>query len=309
MRLAWITGAGGLIGSWLVQTAPAFAPDLRAAGLTRAELDLTDFQAVRERFRRQPPQLLIHCAGLTRSPECEANPALARRLNVEATAVLAELAADIPMIFFSTDLIFDGKAGNYRETAPVSPLSVYGETKVQAERIVLANPKHIVIRTSLNGGPSPTGDRGFDEQMRRAWGAGRSLRLFVDEFRCPIFAEATACAVWELAQRNQPGLFHVAGGERLSRWEIGQLIAARHPELRPKIEPGSLTDYQGAPRSPDTSLDCAKAQKLLSFRLPGLTEWLEDAGVSPASFSATSPSMAAEKMRTGPDDAPGEREA
>ncbi len=309
MRLAWVTGAGGLIGSWLARTAPAFAPGIMAVGLDRAYLDLTDSKAVRERFRRQSPQLLIHCAALTRSPECEANPALARRLNVEVTALLAELAADIPMVFFSTDLVFDGKAGNYAETASVNPLSVYGETKVQAERLVLANPKHTVIRTSLNGGASPSGDRGFDEQMRRAWEAGRSLKLFVDEFRCPIFADATARAVWELVQRNQPGLFHVAGSERLSRWQIGQLIAARSSSLNPKMEPGSLKDYQGAPRSPDTSLDCAKAQKLLSFRLPGLTEWLEGAGVSHASFSATSPSMAAEEMRTDPDAAHGERGA
>jgi dTDP-4-dehydrorhamnose reductase len=275
MRLAWITGAGGMIGSWIVRTARLFAPDMKAAGLTRAELDLTDFQAVRDQFRRQAPQLVIHCAALTRSPDCEANPALARKLNVEATAVLAELAAEIPMIFLSTDLVFDGKEGNYTEEAPVSPLSVYGETKARAEQIVLSNPNHTVIRTSLNGGPSPTGDRGFDEQMCRAWQAGRALKLFVDEFRCPIFAEATARSIWELAARHAAGLFHVAGSERLSRWRIGQLIADRHPELNPRIEPGSLKDYQGAPRSPDTSLNCAKAQQLLSFPLPGLTAWLE----------------------------------
>ena len=69
-------------------------------------------------------------------------------------------------------------------------------------------------------------------------------------------------------------LYHVAGSERLSRWQIGQLLAARCPELQPKIVPGSLKQYAGAPRAPDTSLNCAKAQKLLSFRLPGLTEWL-----------------------------------
>jgi dTDP-4-dehydrorhamnose reductase len=77
-----------------------------------------------------------------------------------------------------------------------------------------------------------------------------------------------------LIARNQPGLYHLAGGERLSRWEIGKLIAARWPQLNPKIEPASLKDYEGAPRAPDSSLDCAKAQKLLSFPLSGLTQWL-----------------------------------
>ena len=86
----------------------------------------------------------------------------------------------------------------------------------------------------------------------------------------------TARAVWELAARNEPGLYHLAGGERLSRWQIGQLLAARWPQLSPKIQSGSLKDYQGAPRAPDTSLNCAKAQKLLSFPLPSLTQWLAD---------------------------------
>ena len=55
---------------------------------------------------------------------------------------------------------------------------------------------------------------------------------------------------------------------------MGQLLAARWPSLQPRIMPGSLKEYAGAPRAPDTSLDCAKAQRLLSFRLPGLTDWL-----------------------------------
>jgi dTDP-4-dehydrorhamnose reductase len=249
-------------------------PDASVAALTRERLDLTDFSAVRAEFGRQKPRLVIHCAALSRSPECEANPALARKLNVEVTALLTELAAEIPFVFLSSDLVFDGSTGHYDETAAVNPLSVYAATKVAAEQILLANPNHTIIRTSLNGGTSPTGSRGFNEQMRRAWQAGQTLKLFTDEFRSPIPAEVTASAIWELAALNKPGLYHVAGRERLSRWQMGQLLAARRPELQPKIVPGSLKEYVGAPRAPDTSLNCAKAQSLLSFRLPGLTEWL-----------------------------------
>ena len=274
MKAVWITGAGGLIGSYLVRAAPRFAPDATLVALTRDRLELTDAAAVRAAFRLQSPQLVIHCAAITSSPECEANPALARKINVEVTALLAELAADIPLFFMSTDLVFDGRIGRYDETAPVNPLSLYAATKVAAEQIVLANPRHTVIRTSLNGGTSPTGDRGFNEQTRRAWQGGRTVRLFTDEYRSPIAAEVTARAIWELAALNRPGLYHVAGSERLSRWQIGQLLAARWPELKPGIEPSSLKEYTGAPRSPDSSLNSAKAQALLSFRLPGLTEWL-----------------------------------
>ena len=273
-RVAWITGAGGLIGHYLVRTAPARAPAIRVVGLTRPQLDLTDAAAVERRFRSDSPDLVIHCAALSRSPDCQAQPELARKLNVEATARLAELSARIPFVFFSSDLVFNGRQGNYDEAAPVDPLSVYAQTKVAAERIVLANPRHTVVRTSLNGGISPTRDRGFNEQMENAWRAGKTLNLFTDEFRCPLPALLTARAVWELTARHEPGLYHLAGSERLSRWRIGQLLVARCPQLKPKIVPALAADYPGAPRSPDTSLDCAKIQRLLSFRLPGLTEWL-----------------------------------
>jgi dTDP-4-dehydrorhamnose reductase len=224
--------------------------------------------------------LVIHCAALSNSNVCQAKPTLARKLNVEVTAMLADLAAGIPFMFFSTDLVFDGCSGNYDESAPVNPLMVYAETKALAETIVLANPKHTVVRTSLNGGTSPAGNRSFNEQMRQAWHAGETLKLFTDEFRCPIPAVATARAVWELARQNRSGLYHVAGRGRLSRFEIGQLMAARWRRLHPRLEPSSLNAHPGQRRPHDTSLNCAKIQKLLSFPLPSLADWLvENPGV------------------------------
>jgi len=274
-ELVWITGAAGLIGNYLKGTASQFAPECRVVGLTRNDLDLTNFIAVRAAFMKERPRLIIHCAALSRSPACQENPALARKLNVEATACLAEVAAGIPFVFFSSDLVFDGQQGNYDESAQPNPLSIYAETKVAAERVVLANPRHTVVRTSLNGGTSPTGDRGFNEEMRRAWQAGKTLKLFVDEFRCPMPALVTARAIWDLVAQGKPGLYHLAGSERLSRWQMGQLIAARWPQLDPRLQPASRKDYAGAPRPPDTSLTCSKIQNLLSFPLPGLGEWLQ----------------------------------
>ncbi len=276
MPLAWITGAGGLIGSHLLHAAAACAPGWEVRGLTRAQLELTDFPSVRRLFAQDKPELILHCAALSKTPACQQNPALTRKLNVEVTELLAGLAAEIPFIFFSSDLVFDGRKGNYVETDQVGPLSVYAETKVAAEQIVLRNPRHTVFRTSLNYGISPTGDRSFNEELGRAWQGGKSIRLFTDEFRCPIPASVTAQAVWSLVSQNRPGLYHLAGSERLSRWQIGQLLAARFPQLHPRIEPASLREYQGPPRTPDTSLYCASLQKLLPFRLPAFGAWLAE---------------------------------
>jgi dTDP-4-dehydrorhamnose reductase len=274
-RCVWVTGAGGLIGGYLVRSAPRYAAGKTVVGLTRAQLDLSDFPAVRNHFHRQNPEAIIHCAALSKSPDCQANPALARTLNVDLAVFLAELAGNIPFLFFSSDLVFDGRRGNYDELAPVNPLSIYAETKVKAEEFVLANPRHTVIRTSLNSGATPNGTA-FNELLRRAWHEGRTTKLFVDEFRCPMAAEVTAQATWELLMRHATGLYHVAGSEKLSRWQIGQLLAGRWPHLNPKMEAGSLKDYTGPPRAPDTSLNCRKAQQLISFPLPAFTRWLTE---------------------------------
>jgi dTDP-4-dehydrorhamnose reductase len=273
-RLAWITGANGLIGNYLVRTAPKLARQWRWRALTRGELDLLDFAAVRREFQKDQPQLVIHCAAISTVAGAQANPALARQVNVEVTKLLAELAAEVRLIFFSTDLVFDGHMGNYVETDTANPIHIYGETKLAAERIVLKNPRHLVVRTSLNAGVSGAGNRGFNEQLRLALQAGQGMTLFTDEFRCPIPAVETARAVWELANRNCAGLFHVAGAERLSRWQLGQLLVKRQPELAGKIKPGSARDFAGPPRALDTSLNIARVQQMLSTPLPGLSEWL-----------------------------------
>ncbi|MGZ8919876.1 MAG: sugar nucleotide-binding protein [Limisphaerales bacterium] len=107
-HLAWITGAGGLIGSELVKTAPQFAPRYIPRGLGRKELDLLDFEAVSALFRVERPALIIHCAALSQFTTCEAHPTFAKRANIEMTERLLALGSEIPFVFFSTDLIFDG---------------------------------------------------------------------------------------------------------------------------------------------------------------------------------------------------------
>ena len=267
---AWITGASGLIGSQIVRAVPR---EWTARGLTRADFDLTDFPAVRASFERERPRLVIHCAAMSKTGACEANPELARLNNVEVTRALCELAADIPLIFFSTDLVFDGTRGNCTESDPPNPLNVYARTKLDAERIVLANPRHTVVRTSLNAGITTRGDA-FNELWRAVWQRGEALSLFTDEFRCPIAAEVTARAVWELAAAEQPGLYHLAGAERLSRFEIGELLAARWPQLQPRLQRDSVKNFTGPRRSPDCSVDLRKIQHVLRTPLPKFSEWL-----------------------------------
>jgi dTDP-4-dehydrorhamnose reductase len=273
---AIVTGAGGLIGQYLVESASRWAPGWSVQGLTRTQLDLTDQSAVTSTFHRYPPQLVIHCAALSRTTDCERDPETAKRINVDVTSLLSQLAGNAGFIFLSSGEVFDGLRGWYDESADPNPINVYGRTKLEAERMVLQNPLHTVVRIVLTAGTSPSGHRSFVEDMSRAAKRGKDLILYADEFRCPLPAGVIARVLWELVRQDKPGLYHLGGSERLSRWEIGELLLPWYPELRGRLIKGSAASHSGAPRPPDLSLNCHKVQQLLSFSIPGFRSWLSE---------------------------------
>jgi len=273
---AIITGAAGLIGQYLVKSASRWAPGWDVQGLSHPELELTETSRVESRIHALKPDLLIHCAALSRTKACEQDPGRAHCINVEVTAHLAQLSQDIPFIFLSSGEVFDGRAGWYGEEDEPNPINVYGRTKLKAEQTVLQNPLHTVIRIVLTAGTSETGDRSFVEEMRGTAKAGRDVTLYTDEFRCPLPAGVIARALWELVDRKQPGLYHLGGSERLSRWEIGEILLPWYQELTGRLMKGSARHHVGSPRPSDLSLRCDKIQSLLSFRIPGFREWLTE---------------------------------
>ena len=272
--LVLITGAAGLIGHYLVKTAPRWAPQWEVRGITRQDVDLTDAACLAGVVRSLKPLAIIHCAALSRTKDCEQDPASARHINVEVTAHLAQLSQDIPFIFLSSGEVFNGRTGWYREIDEPNPINVYGQTKLEAEQAVLQNPIHTVVRIVLTAGTSETGDRSFVEEMCRTAKAGKDVTLYADEFRCPLPAGVIARAIWELVDLKQPGLYHLGGSERLSRWEIGETLLSWYPELKGQLVEGSARNHIGSPRPADLSLRCNKIQSLLSFRIPGFREWL-----------------------------------
>jgi dTDP-4-dehydrorhamnose reductase len=271
---AIITGAAGLIGQYLVKTAPRWAPGWDVQGLSRAELELTEKSNLEARIHALKPDLLIHCAALSRTKACEQDPEQAHRINVEVTTHLAQLSQDIPFIFLSSGEVFDGKTGWYCESDEPNPINAYGKTKLEAEQAVLQNPGHTVVRIVLTAGTSENGDRSFVEDMCRTAKAGKAVTLYADEFRCPLPAGVIARGIWELIDGKEPGLYHLGGSERLSRWEIGETLLAWYPELKGYVMKGSARNHVGSFRPADLSLRCDKIQGLLSFRIPGFREWL-----------------------------------
>src|SRR5262249_19499919 len=139
-------------------------------------------------FRQARPDIVIHTAALTKVDECHHDPERARQVNTLGTATLAELAADAGarLVYASTDLVFDGAKGDYSEADEAKPLSIYGQTKLEAEHAVLAFTRHLVVRVSWLFGPSLNSGRNFFVQLLEDLPARRPTRLFQDEWRTPL---------------------------------------------------------------------------------------------------------------------------
>ncbi|HEY1376090.1 MAG TPA: sugar nucleotide-binding protein [Gemmataceae bacterium] len=261
-----ITGASGLLGGYLLRLLGAAGEPVVAwggphAGEPVTPMDLADPDAVTAAFRSAKSDVVLHAAALARLGDCHRDPAGARHTNTDGSRLLAELAAEARarMVFVSTDLVFDGGRGNYRETDAPNPLSVYGRTKADAEAAVLAFPRTAVARLSLLFGPTLTGRPSFFDQMLAALRGGPPVALFADEWRTPLALPAAAEALAALARSDVTGLLHVGGPERLSRADMGRLLA--------EAVGGSPTAFTVTtraavpapePRPADTSLDSSR---------------------------------------------------
>jgi dTDP-4-dehydrorhamnose reductase len=224
-------------------------------------VDVSDREQVAAAFQAARPHVVVHAAALARVADCHRDPARAHRINVRGTAILAELclAAGTRLVLTSTDMVFSGERGHYREDDPPAPLSEYGRTKAAAEKVALAVPTNAIIRLSLMYGPSVNGGPSFFVDQVAALRAGRPITLFEDEWRTPLDLRTAARAVLAVARSEYRGLLHVGGPERLSRVDMGRRLAAYLQVDPSSIVVTSRLDAPAAePRPRDLSLDSSR---------------------------------------------------
>jgi dTDP-4-dehydrorhamnose reductase len=169
----------------------------------------------------------------------------------------------------STDMVFDGEQGNYREDDEPRPRNEYGRTKAAAERAVGGSAAEaVIVRTSLIYGWRPTIARAA-QWMLGALDRGETVRLWSDEMRCPIWVESLAAAVVELAGNDYAGPLHIAGEEQLSRYEFGLALLRFFDLDSSRVLAVPVPPDEMRPR--DCTLDISRARRLLTTRLPGVS--------------------------------------
>ena len=272
-----VTGASGQLGAYLLRELRVASSLTCWSGTTAGELfgarmlpvDLADPDAIATAFRAAQPDIVLHAGAMARLADCHRDPARAWRVNARGTSVLAELvsAAKARLVMVSTDLVFDGEKGWYREEDPPGPLSEYGRTKAAAEDAVLA-AGGVVVRVSLLFGPSLNGRPSFFTEQVDALLAGRPITLFADEWRTPLSLATAARALVELARSGFSGLLHLGGPERLSRLEMGRKLAEALNADPAVIHEARRDDLPSPePRPRDTSL-CSDRWRALIPSLP-----------------------------------------
>ena len=274
-----VTGATGFLGPFVVAElrrvarvvqlrrrvgeADSAVGDPGASDIVAA--DLTDLEALDRAVSSSAPDFVLHMAAMSRMADCGGDPERARATNSLPAGVIAGRCGK-RSLFVSTDLVFDGRSAPYEPLDSVAPLSVYGQTKAEGEELALSKGGR-VARLPLLFGPDQA-FRGATMMVRRAVEQQQTVTLYTNEYRTPLHARDAARGLVEtLFAPDGARLVHLAGPERVSRWELGRRYCALHQLPTTHV---SAVECQDAARPRDVSLVSAwQAPRSLDDQLSG----------------------------------------
>ena len=282
MKKVLITGSNGLLGQKLldlyltiedielIATARGENRYPRKEGYTYTSLDITNEKEVQHVIAQHAPDCIINTAAMTNVDSCETDKEGCDKLNVGAVAYLIAAAntAGAHLIHLSTDFIFDGKKGPYKEDDEANPLSYYGHSKLLAENMVREYcTKWSIARTVLVYGV--VNDMSRSNIVLWAKGAlekGQPINVVDDQFRTPTLAEDLAKGCQLIEHKQAEGIYNISGKDQMSILELVQRVA-NYFDLDASVlrVVSSESLNQPAKRPPLTGFDLTKSRKVLGY--------------------------------------------
>ncbi len=279
-----VTGANGLLGSKVV--ARAERHEVYPTHATRPtfpdsqRMDITNESDVKRVFSRVKPDILIHAAAETNVDKCEKEREHAKRVNADATRILAETCkrTDTMMAYVSTDYVFDGEKGRYSEEDEPNPVNYYGLTKLIGERHVTdICPRYALLRTSVLYGTHPE-KLNFAKWTISVLAQGKPISVVDDHYNSPTLADNFAKVILELVEKELEGIYHIAGSERISRYRFAVKIAEAFNLDSSLVQPVKMSELKAwtAKRPKDSSLCIDKIQREVETKLLGVAGGLRE---------------------------------
>jgi dTDP-4-dehydrorhamnose reductase len=278
-----VTGASGLIGSYLLtqiqedhtndiyvtvhESTPKFGKNIQG--------DLSETKNLHKKLMEIGPDIIVNLAALTNVDICEIQPDLATRLNRDLVTAISKYINDnnnnVYFLHVSTDYVFDGAEGNYKEDSQTNPVNLYGLTKLQGENEIISRlieGNWCIARISSPFGLHPKKET-FPVFLLEKLRKGQNVKVVIDQYTSPTYAMDLAKTFEEIIDRRIKGLIHTSGTSRLSRYEQALKITREfglNEQLILKVRSEDMN--WKAQRPNDSSLDVNKACKLLIQNKP-----------------------------------------
>ena len=263
-----VTGASGLLGTKIVNSinnseiyGTYYQNPVNFSYGKTLKLDVSKRNAA-NLIRKTAPDVVVHTAAFTNVDRCERDRKKAYQINVEGTRNVALGAKNSKVVYISTDYIFDGEVGMYHENDKPNPVSYYGQTKLEGEQIVQEIcDNYIIARTSVLYGWHTR--LNFVSWVIHELQKGNKINIVTDQFNSPTLVDDLAEQIITLIERDKRGIFHTAGGERISRYEFVNDIAQIFELDQTLITPVTSDRMNWIARRPkDSSLAVEKISKI-----------------------------------------------
>ena len=292
MKKIVITGSNGLLGQTLVNLLMKQPSNYSVYGLSRGEnrsgrddfsyhrTDITNFNELNHLLRTIQPDFIVNTAAMTNVDTCEEQKEACLKINVEAVENLTKICSEIHahLIHISTDFIFDGVKGYYKETDLPNPISFYGNSKLKSEEIVVsAGISYSILRTILvYGKVNNLARNNIVLWVKEMLEKKNKITIVNDQFRMPTYVEDLALACKLSIDQNAKGIFNISSNHLLSIFEIALQIAEVFGLQKEFIVPISTEILnQKAPRPPKTGFNLLKTNKELGLRTQSFKEDLK----------------------------------